>query len=63
MPASLKPAGGAHRRGDAHVDREIRQQQRVGVLEFTLKGQPLTLGAFVEAGADLQTVCSCRSAT
>ena len=32
---------------------KIRQQQRVGVLEFTLKGQPLTLGAFVEAGADL----------
>ena len=32
---------------------KIRKQQRVGVLEFTLKGQPLTLGAFVEAGADL----------
>ena len=32
---------------------KVRKQQRVGVLEFTLKGQPLTLGAFVEAGADL----------
>jgi uncharacterized protein len=32
---------------------KIRQHQRVGVLEFTLKGQPLTLGAFVEAGAGL----------
>jgi uncharacterized protein (DUF1684 family) len=32
---------------------KIRQQHRVGVLEFTLKGQPLTLGAFVEAGADV----------
>jgi uncharacterized protein (DUF1684 family) len=32
---------------------KIRQQQRVGVLEFTLKGKPLTLGAFVEAGADV----------
>ena len=32
---------------------KIRKQQRVGVLEFTLKGQPLTLGAFVEAGADI----------
>jgi uncharacterized protein len=32
---------------------KIRKHQRVGVLEFTLKGQPLTLGAFVEAGADL----------
>ena len=32
---------------------KIRKHQRVGVLEFTLKGQPLTLGAFVEAGAGL----------
>jgi uncharacterized protein (DUF1684 family) len=32
---------------------KIRKQHRVGVLEFTLKGQPLTLGAFVEEGADL----------
>ena len=29
---------------------EIRKEERVGVLEFTLKGQPLTLGAFIEAG-------------
>ena len=53
VPASLKPA-------DARVVVEmptsagkIRQQHRVGVLEFTLKGTPLTLGAFVEAGADV----------
>jgi beta-phosphoglucomutase len=32
---------------------KIRQQHRVGVLEFTLKGKALTLGAFVEAGADV----------
>jgi len=32
---------------------KVRKQHRVGVLEFTLKGQPLTLGAFVEEGADL----------
>ncbi len=32
---------------------KIRNQQRVGVLEFTLKGQPFTLGAYVEEGADL----------
>jgi uncharacterized protein (DUF1684 family) len=32
---------------------KIRKHQRVGVLQFTLKGQPLTLGAFVEAGAGL----------
>jgi uncharacterized protein (DUF1684 family) len=28
----------------------IRRMQRVGVLEFTLKGQPMSLGAFVEEG-------------
>lgn len=28
-----------------------RLMQRVGTLEFSLKGQPLTLGAFIEAGA------------
>jgi uncharacterized protein (DUF1684 family) len=29
---------------------KLRKMQRVGVLEFTLKGQPLSLGAFVESG-------------
>lgn len=29
----------------------VRRMQRVGVLEFTLKGEPLTLGAFVDEGA------------
>ena len=28
---------------------QVRQMQRVGILSFTLKGQPMTLGAFVEA--------------
>jgi uncharacterized protein (DUF1684 family) len=28
----------------------VRRMQLVGVLEFTLKGQPMTLGAFVEEG-------------
>jgi len=28
-----------------------REMRRVGILEFTLKGQPMTLTAFVEAGA------------
>jgi uncharacterized protein (DUF1684 family) len=32
---------------------KVRKQHRVGTLEFTLKGQPLTLGAYVEAGADI----------
>ena len=53
VPASLKPA---ERRTVVEMPTstgKIRQQQRVGVLEFTLKGQPFTLGAFVEAGADV----------
>ncbi len=29
---------------------KLRRMERVGVLEFTLKGQPMSLGAFVEAG-------------
>jgi uncharacterized protein (DUF1684 family) len=29
---------------------KLRKMQRVGVLEFTLKGQALSLGAFVESG-------------
>jgi uncharacterized protein len=28
----------------------IRRYERVGVLEFTFQGQPLSLGAFIEAG-------------
>ena len=28
----------------------IRKYERVGVLEFTFEGQPLSLGAFIEAG-------------
>ena len=53
MPASLKPA---EQRTVVEMPTsmgKIRKHQRVGVLEFTLKGQPLTLGAFVEAGADV----------
>ena len=30
--------------------------------EFTLKGQPLTLAAFVEVGSRSRAICSCRSA-
>ncbi len=32
---------------------QLRQMQLVGLLEFTLKGKPLKLGAFVEAGQPL----------
>ncbi len=34
----------------------IRKYQRVGVLEFTLQGKPLTLGAFVEDGQPIDTL-------
>lgn len=29
---------------------KLRRMERVGLLEFTLKGEPMSLGAFVEAG-------------
>jgi uncharacterized protein (DUF1684 family) len=32
---------------------EIRKEERVGVLEFMLKGQPMALAAFHEAGTDM----------
>jgi uncharacterized protein (DUF1684 family) len=35
---------------------KLRRHQRVGVLEFTLQGQPMTLGAFVEEGQALETL-------
>ena len=53
VPASLKPARERIVVEMPTSTGKIRQQQRVGVLEFTLKGQPLSLGAFVEAGADV----------
>jgi uncharacterized protein (DUF1684 family) len=53
VPASLKPAEQRTVVDMPTSTGKIRKQHRVGVLEFTLKGQPLTLGAFVEAGADV----------
>jgi uncharacterized protein (DUF1684 family) len=53
VPASLKPAEERTVVEMPTSTGKLRKQQRVGVLEFTLKGQPLTLGAFVEAGADI----------
>ena len=35
-----------------------RKMRRVGTLEFTLKGQPLKLTAFIEVGDRTSTVCS-----
>jgi uncharacterized protein (DUF1684 family) len=53
VPASLNPSKERVVVEMPTSQGKIRQHQRVGVLAFTLKGQPLTLGAFVEAGAGL----------
>ena len=53
VPASLNPAKERIVIEMLTSQGKARKHQRVGVLEFTLKGQPLTLGAFVEAGAGL----------
>jgi uncharacterized protein (DUF1684 family) len=53
VPASLNPAQERIVVEMLTSQGKARKHQRVGVLEFTLKGQPLTLGAFVEAGAGL----------
>lgn len=53
VPAALKPAEERTVVEMPTSTGKIRQQQRVGVLEFTLDGRQLTLGAFVEAGASV----------
>jgi uncharacterized protein (DUF1684 family) len=53
VPASLNPSKERIVVEMPTSQGKIRKHQRVGVLEFLLKGQPLTLGAFVEAGAGL----------
>jgi uncharacterized protein len=53
VPASLEPAKERIVVDMPTSTGKVRKHQRVGVLQFTLKGQPLTLGAFVEAGAGL----------
>ena len=53
VPASLIPAKERIVVEMPTSQGKIRKHQRVGVLHFTVKGQPLTLGAFVEAGAGL----------
>jgi uncharacterized protein len=49
VPAALQPAPGGPPVPMPTSTGQVRQMQRVGTLSFTLKGQPLTLGAFVEA--------------
>ena len=47
--AVLKPAQGGPTLDMPTSTGQIRKMRRVGTLSFTLKGQPMTLGAFVEA--------------
>jgi uncharacterized protein (DUF1684 family) len=49
VPASLQPAEPGPPITMPTSTGQQRQMQRVGTLAFTLKGQPMTLGAFVEA--------------
>jgi uncharacterized protein (DUF1684 family) len=50
-PASLKPATERIFVDMPTSTGELRKEERIGVLEFTLKGRPLTLAAFIEAGS------------
>ena len=51
VPASLKLAAERIFVDMPTTAGEMRKEERVGVLEFTLKGQPRTLAAFIEAGS------------
>lgn len=51
VPASLTPAPQREVIDMPTSTGEVRKEERVGVLEFTFKGQPLTLSAFHEAGS------------
>jgi uncharacterized protein (DUF1684 family) len=51
VPASLKPSEDRTVLDMPTSTGTARKMRRVGSLEFTLKGQPLTLTAFVEANA------------
>ena len=51
VPASLKRAGPSDIIQMPTSTGQMRAMQRIGTLEFTLKGRLLTLGAFIEAGS------------
>lgn len=51
VPAALKPAGNTAPIKMPTSTGTERDMRRVGTLEFTLKGEPLKLTAFVEVGA------------
>lgn len=51
VPAMLKPSANPTPLKMPTSGGELRDMRRVGTLEFSLKGQPLKLGAFVEVGS------------
>ena len=51
VPAELKPSSESPTLTMPTSSGEMRPMRRVGALEFTLKGKPLRLTAFVEAGS------------
>jgi len=53
VPASLKLATQREVVDMPTSTGEVRKEERVGVLEFVLKGQPMKLAAFHEAGTDM----------
>ena len=53
VPASLKMAKDRQVVDMPTSAGEVRKEERVGVLEFVLKGQPMTLAAFHEVGTDM----------
>jgi uncharacterized protein (DUF1684 family) len=52
VPAVLKPSNDPTLIDMPTSTGTVRKMRRAGTLEFTLKGQPLTLAAFVEPGAE-----------
>jgi len=51
VPASLGPAAGSAVVQMPTSTGEVRSMDRVGTLEFVLKGRQMSLGAFVESGS------------
>jgi uncharacterized protein (DUF1684 family) len=51
VPAALKPTPGQEPIDMPTSTGEVRKEERVGILEFSLKGQSMTLSAFHEVGS------------
>ena len=52
VPAELRVIRGNDVMQMTTSDGKVREMRRIGTLAFTLKGQPLTLTAFIEAASD-----------